>query len=545
MEYKPTKLPVSKLPVSNLRLAAEKKISEESKVSAATHAVSHEDEILQELRVHQLELEMQNAELLRTKLALEASLNRYVSLYEFSPVGYLTLSEDGSIVEANLTSAHLLGEDRSKLIKQRFPHFIVPEDGDRWHQHFNGVMQHGKSKRCEIKMHRADGTQFYARLDCLLLGDHVQYDYPQESNFPEYGQPEPSFPEPSFSENDLQNPATNQDKGSTIKSTAGTVEDGDDNGMMVRVALTDVTEIKLAEQELSVAATVFESQEGMMVTDANNVILKVNQAFTNITGYSAYDCIDKTPSLLASGRHDAEFYAEMWLELHSTGAWQGEIWNRHKSGEIFPHWLTITVVKGEDGAVTNYVATITDITARKRAEDEMQMLAFYDPLTRLPNRRLFLDRLQRAMTTSARTRQHCALMFVDLDNFKPLNDSLGHDVGDMMLQTVAQRLAICVREGDTVSRIGGDEFMVMLENLSKNLHEATQLAESIGKKILSAIGQPFQLAGHECLCTASIGITFFINHNATVSEIQKQADVAMYAAKAAGRNLLHFYQREV
>ena len=543
MEHKPTKLPIS-----DLRLAAEKKISEESKASPATHAISHENEIPQELRVHQLELEMQNEELLRTKLALEASLNRYVSLYEFAPVGYLTLTEDGTIAEANLTSANLLGENRPKLIKQRFSHFIEPEDGDRWHQHFNCVMQHGKSKRCEIKMRRADGTQFYARLDCLLLSNQIQEDYPQESNFPEsnfleYSLPEPGFSEPNLSENALQNPATNQDKGSTIKSSASTKASG--NGLMVRVALTDVTEIKLAEQELSVAATVFESQEGMMVTDANNVILKVNQAFTNITGYSAYDCIDKTPNLLASGRHDAEFYAEMWLKLHNTGAWQGEIWNRRKDGEIFPQWLTITVVKGEDGAVTNYVATITDITARKRAEDEMQMLAFYDSLTRLPNRRLFLDRLQRAMTTSARNRQYCALMFVDLDNFKPLNDSLGHDVGDLMLQTVAQRLAICVREGDTVSRTGGDEFMVMLENLSENLHEATHLAEVIGNKILTAIKQPFQLAGHECLSTASIGVALFINHSATVPEVQKQADVAMYAAKSAGRNVLRFYKLEV
>jgi len=149
------------------------------------------------------------------------------------------------------------------------------------------------------------------------------------------------------------------------------------------------------------------------------------------------------------------------------------------------------------------------------------------------------------MTTSARTREYCALMFVDLDNFKPLNDSLGHGVGDLMLQTVAQRLAICVREGDTVSRMGGDEFMVMLENLSENLHEASHLAEIIGNKILTVIKQPFQLAGHECLSTASIGITLFIDHNATVPEVQKQADVAMYAAKSAGRNVLQFYKLEV
>lgn len=172
----------------------------------------------------------------------------------------------------------------------------------------------------------------------------------------------------------------------------------------------------------------------------------------------------------------------------------------------------------------------------------MQLLAFYDPLTKLPNQRLSLDRLQRAMTDTARTRQNCALMFVDLDNFKSLNDTMGHDVGDMMLQIVAQRLAICVREGDTVSRVGGDEFMVMLENLNENAEEAGALAETIGKKILTAINQPLQLAGHEYISTASIGITVFTNHLFTVAEIQKQTDVAMYAAKTAGRNVLRFFK---
>jgi diguanylate cyclase (GGDEF)-like protein len=235
----------------------------------------------------------------------------------------------------------------------------------------------------------------------------------------------------------------------------------------------------------------------------------------------------------------------MWARINSAGEWQGEIWNRKKTGEVFPQWLTITAVKGEDGSVTHYVATLTDITARKAAEAEMQLLAFYDPLTKLPNRRLLQDRLQHAMTTSARTRQYCALMFVDLDNFKSLNDTMGHDVGDLMLQIVGQRLAICVREGDTVSRVGGDEFMVMLENLHDSAQEAAVLAENIGKKILAAINQPFQLAGQECITTASIGITLFINHIFTVAEIQKQADLAMYAAKTAGRNVLRFYKQEL
>lgn len=483
-------------PIQGLRQVAKSHVSRAVKSPSNVPKNLPHDQLLQELRVHQVELEMQNEELRRTQLALEDSLKRYVSLYEFAPVGYLTLNENGTIEEANLISADLLGENRSTLLKQRFPRFIAPEDGERWHQHFYCVLQHGKSKSCELRMRRVDGTQFYARVDCLLL-------------------------EPK------------------VESTENI------NALMIRVAITDITELRLAEQELSVAATVFESQEGMMVTDAKHVILKVNQAFTNITGYTAEEVVGKTPHLLSSGRHNAEFYAAMWSRISSTDAWQGEIWNRRKCGEIFPQWLTITAVKGEHGEVTHYVATLTDITARKLAEDEMQQLAFYDPLTRLPNRRLLLDRLQRAMTTSARTRQYCALMFVDLDNFKSLNDSLGHDVGDLMLQIVAQRLALCVREGDTVSRMGGDEFMVMLENLHESVQEASMLAETIGNKMLTAINQPFQLTGHEYISTASIGVTLFINHRHTVSEIQKQADIAMYQAKAAGRNKLQFFKPEL
>lgn len=451
--------------------------------------------LLQELRVHQLELEMQNEALQQAHLEVEESLNRYVNLYEFAPVGYVTLTENGAIAEANLISADLLGENRAALIKKPFSRFIVPEDGDRWHQHFDCVIQKDKTKGCEVRMRRADGSIFYARLDCLLVGD--------------------------------------------INDNSQT------NGLRMRVSLSDISELKLAEQESRVAATVFESQEGMFVTDAKNLILKVNHAFTNITGYSAAEALGKTPQLLHSGRHDAGFYSAMWARIKHTGGWHGEVWNRRKSGDIYPQWLTITAVKGEDGEVMNYVATLTDITARKAAEAEMELLAFYDPLTKLPNRRLLLDRLQHAMNTSARNRQYCALMFVDLDNFKSLNDTMGHDVGDLMLQIVGQRLAICVREGDTVSRVGGDEFMVMLENLHVNAQEAAVLAENIGKKILVAISQPFQLAGQERTTSASIGITLFINHFFTLAEIQKQADLAMYAAKTAGRNVLRFYKQEL
>ena len=303
----------------------------------------------------------------------------------------------------------------------------------------------------------------------------------------------------------------------------------------------DVSERKRAEQEQRIAAIAFESQEGMVITDANGLILRVNQAFTEITGYTAEEAVGRRTSLLSSGRHDKEFYEVMWRSIAESGLWQGEIWNRRKNGVIYPQWLTITAVKRDDGTVTHYVGSQVDITERKEAEMEIERLAYYDSLTQLANRRLLLDRLQHAMAFSARSGQEGALLFLDLDNFKTLNDTLGHDMGDLLLQQVSRRLVASVREGDTVARLGGDEFVVMLEGLSDNRLEAATQAELAGKKILAALNKPYRLAEREHVSTSSIGGTLFFGHQHTVDEVLKQADVAMYQAKAAGRNALRFF----
>ncbi len=307
----------------------------------------------------------------------------------------------------------------------------------------------------------------------------------------------------------------------------------------------DITERKRSEEQMRIAAAAFESQEGMMVTDTDHVILRVNRAFTEITGYLQEEAVGQTPCLLSSGRHDAAFYAGIVESLEQNGAWQGEIWNRRKSGEAYPEWLMITAVKDEAGRASHYVGTFTDITLRKAAEDEIRNLAFYDPLTQLPNRRLLLDRLGQALAASARNGRNGALLFIDLDNFKTLNDTLGHDKGDLLLQLVAQRLATCIREGDTVARLGGDEFVVMLEDLSGNPEEAATQTETVGEKILATINQPCLLAGHKHRSTPSIGATLFSGHRSSVEELLKQADLAMYQAKAAGRNTLRFFDPEM
>jgi len=305
--------------------------------------------------------------------------------------------------------------------------------------------------------------------------------------------------------------------------------------------LADISVRKQAEAELRIAATAFESQEGMSVTDASGTILRVNRAFTKITGYTADEAVGQNSRILNSGRQDADFYAQMWKSINSTGSWVGEIWNRRKNGEIYPEQLAITAVVGSDGLISNYVATLNDITQSKVAEDRIKHLAFYDPLTLLPNRRLLLDRLTHELAAISRTGRSGALLFIDLDNFKMLNDTLGHDVGDILLQQVARRLESCVREADTVARLGGDEFVVMLVELSKNSLEAAEQTEIVGKKILSTLNKVYQLGVNEYFNTASIGASQFSSNVQSIDELLKQADIAMYQSKKAGRNNLHFF----
>ncbi len=303
----------------------------------------------------------------------------------------------------------------------------------------------------------------------------------------------------------------------------------------------DVTATMKAEQQLRIAATAFEAQEGITVTDEHGNILRVNQAFSRITGYVADEVIGKNPRILKSGKQDPEFYINMWQTIAQNGAWEGEIWNRRKSGEIYPEYLTVTAVKDAAGKVTNYVGTFNDITLSKASIEEIKNLAFFDPLTRLPNRRLLLDRLGKALASSRRSGSGGALLFLDLDHFKNLNDTLGHDFGDMLLQQVAERLTSCVREGDTVARLGGDEFVVMLEDLSSKQVEAATQAEVIAAKILATLNQPYQLGNHLYNNSPSIGIALIKNHEQAREDLLKQADIAMYQSKNAGRNTISFF----
>lgn len=305
------------------------------------------------------------------------------------------------------------------------------------------------------------------------------------------------------------------------------------------------------EDAVRIAAVAFESHEGMLITDPANMIIKVNNAFTRITGYTEAEAVGKTPHMLASGHHDAGFYGAMWETINGTGLWQGEIWNRRKSGEVYPAWVNITAIERGVNEIAYYVGTYTDITTRKAAENEIKQLAFNDSLTQLPNRRKLIDLLNKAMAVSRRSHRYGALMFIDLDNFKPLNDQYGHESGDSLLIEVANRLTMSVREVDTVARFGGDEFIVMLTELDEDIAASMTQAGIVAEKIRVVLAERYILelrrdgaanGSIEHRCTSSIGIEMFIGNESSAEDILKKADLAMYHAKRSGRNRYRFFE---
>lgn len=313
---------------------------------------------------------------------------------------------------------------------------------------------------------------------------------------------------------------------------------------------------KLRQQynDLCIAAATFESQEGIMITDAEKNILKVNRSFTEITGYASEEVVGKKPALLVSGQQDKKFYRRLWATVKLENNWHGEILNRRKNGKIHPMLLTITAVIGEKGQITNYVGIFTDITQQKFTETEIHNLAYFDPLTHLPNRRLLNDRLIMTAATSRRSGRYGAVMFIDLDNFKPLNDAHGHVAGDLLLIEAARRIIQCVRAVDTVARFGGDEFVVILGELDTCESGSAAQANIVAEKIRASLAEPYFLSLQkkektkhitvEHRCTSSIGVTMFADHQESHETLLKEADMAMYQAKNNGRNQISFLNIE-
>ena len=322
-----------------------------------------------------------------------------------------------------------------------------------------------------------------------------------------------------------------------VLTTAHFILDAAGNIIGIEGTTRDNTRQRRAEEELRLAAKVFESSgEAIMITDAEGRMISVNQAFSRITGYAAADAVGRNASMLASGRHGREFFAEMWRAMLDTGYWHGEIWNRRANGEVFPEWLSISSVRDADGKITHFVGIFSDISERKAAEAKIAFLAHHDPLTGLPNRLLLKDRMEQAIVHGERSGNKVALLFVDLDRFKAVNDAFGHPVGDALLRDSAQRLLACVRDSDTISRHGGDEFLVVLTDLT-----SSEVPAQIAGKIMAKLGEPFHIEGHEAMISASVGIAVYPEDGAAFDELLKKADIAMYHAKEAGRNAFRFY----
>ncbi len=413
--------------------------------------------------------------------ALEENREKYRALSEAASEA-IFISENGRCIEQNKQAQEIFGYSDAQAIGRMGTEWIAPQDRELVLQH----MLCGVEVPYEALGLRKDGSTFPA----MLHGRMMQY------------------------------------KGRTVRATI----------------MGDLTDRKRAEEEQRIAATAFESQQGIIITDAQKVIVRVNHAFSQITGYAAAEVVGRTARMLDSDRHDRAFYEDMTTALERKGIWDGEIWSRRKSGEVYPERRAVNAVTNHAGVTTHYVYIFSDISEQFRAQAEIDSLAFYDPLTRLPNRRRFLDRLAEALAVSSRGTLNYALLLIDLDNFKMLNDTLGHQQGDLVLVQVAQRLKTCIRDGDMVARLGGDEFVVLLQNLSEDAIEAATQAEAVSSKILQSFETDFRLDAGMHHGAASIGVTLFGGDMPESSEQPlKQAELAMFKAKASGRATLRFF----
>lgn len=422
----------------------------------------------------------------RTELALQLRESRLRAITEAIPDTLLVLDEDGLYLEVTPSKKEAHSDVLTARIGQSVHDVLPQNEAERFMEFIRQTLASERPQRIEYIRQSADGIKILEghaqRLDIQLNGKQA-----------------------------------------------------------VVVIARDVTQRIDDEHELRIAAAAFETQQGMIITDEFNRILRVNQAFSTITGYSTEEAVGQRTSLLSSGRQSLAFYQSMWEQLKAADRWQGEIWNRRKNGEIFPQWLSISAVRNTQGQVINYVASIDDTSERKAAEERIQRLAFFDGLTDLPNRSLLLDRLQHVLDGCVTSGECAALMFLDLDGFKNINDLHGHHIGDKVLCLAAERLNGVVRVSNTVARLGGDEFVVLLEHLNKQPEQAAIQVEHITALLLATLAEPYQIDGLELHSSASIGVTLFNDESCSIDELMQRADLSMYEAKAAGKHTVRFF----
>jgi diguanylate cyclase (GGDEF)-like protein/PAS domain S-box-containing protein len=440
--------------------------------------------ILQERKEYMVAVARDITERLAEEM-LEESEHKYRQLFENSTDFVFTLDLDGNFTNVNRAAERLTGYTKGELIGMNYRDYTPSAAHDEIFQSFNRVFETGKRLQdMPLEVVLKDGTRKH------------------------------------------------------FETSVGPLKNGKEI-IGFQGALRDVTARKLTEEKFSLAAAVINNTlDGIVVTDPQGIIQQVNPSFTSITGYTKEEALGKTPRILKSDRHDQAFYKHMWDSLVTKGSWEGEIWNRRKNGETYPEWLSITAIKDAQGETTHYVGVFHDISELKQTHERMKHQAYHDGLTGLPNRQLFNDRLNAAIASSKRTGQKLAVMFLELDNFKNVNDTLGHYSGDLLLQQVAKRLEENTREEDTIARLGGDEFMVILPRL-----EDVRQAAIVAKRYLAALGKPIVLGENTVFVGASIGISFFPDDGQDVEQLVKNCDLAMYRAKAQGKNTFVMFRQ--
>ncbi len=459
------------------------------------------EEIIHELQLHQIKLEMQNESLRQAQAALELSRNYYVNLYELSPIGYLTITAEEVIAECNPKASKLLGLKHGRLINSRLSQFVAARDKDCWLSQFLNFKQSVENKDLELDLTllREDDTEICVHLQCVQL---------DEVNVP----------------------------------------------LMLRIAITDITSRKMIENSLREQEEFFRfitenSEDFIAVLDLEGRRLYNNRSYAKLFGDIAN--LEGTDSFADIHPDDRERVRKAFKETIQTGIGQRSEFRFLLANGVIRHIESSGgLVKNNKNQPSFVVVVSHDITERKRNEDQIQNLAFFDQLTQLPNRRLFNDRIIQSMAASKRSGRFGAVIFLDLDNFKPINDEYGHSIGDLLLIEVANRLKSCVREADTVSRFGGDEFVVMVNELDTDKTKSTLQAEIVAEKVRLTLSEPYFITMKQAEkadtiiehhCTASLGVSLFVEHKVSQDDIIRTADSAMYKAKEAGGNLIRFY----
>ena len=480
---------------NQLRSEAEARLA--GSLPAKTPARSAE-ELLYELQVHQIELEMQNEELRRAQEALEKSRDHYVEFFDFAPVGYITLDEKGVITEINLTASTLLGVDRNKLLHQRLAVFITPGDTGNWHSYFSDVLKQDNKLTCELDF-RCGRPGFHGRLDCLRVH-------------------------------------------------------GEDKAPLVRIVLTDITERKrmdevVHEQEEFFRMIAESTDDFIAVLDLEGRRIYNSPSYARLFGGTEH--LQGTDSFAEIHPEDREHIRHVFRKTVQEGVGlRADFRFVLEDGNIRYMESRGGLIRNDLGHPLRVVVVSRDVTERRLVEEKIRNLAFHDTLTSLPNRRLLMDRLVQSMIAGKRSGRFGAVLFIDLDNFKPLNDLHGHAAGDLLLVEAAHRIAGCVRAADTVSRFGGDEFVVLLEELDTDRSRSIAVAGSIAEKIRIALADPYSLSVKQegktetrvtHRCTSSIGVELFLDHEMGTDDIIRRADFAMYQAKLAGRDSIRFF----